>query len=51
MTALHDAGVTDARLYGENPADGVGGAGAGRAAPARCMAHAAALGAWVSNGV
>ncbi|RDH76382.1 4Fe-4S dicluster domain-containing protein [Mycolicibacterium moriokaense] len=25
---LHDAGITDARLYGEDPADGVGGAGA-----------------------
>jgi len=25
---LHDAGVSDARLYGENPADGIGGAGA-----------------------
>jgi formate dehydrogenase iron-sulfur subunit len=25
---LHESGVTDARLYGENPADGVGGDGA-----------------------
>ncbi len=25
---LHDAGIMDARLYGEDPADGVGGAGA-----------------------
>jgi formate dehydrogenase iron-sulfur subunit len=25
---LHEAGITDARLYGEDPADGVGGAGA-----------------------
>ncbi|NIJ11848.1 formate dehydrogenase iron-sulfur subunit [Saccharomonospora amisosensis] len=25
---LHEAGVTDARLYGENPSDGVGGDGA-----------------------
>jgi formate dehydrogenase iron-sulfur subunit len=28
VTALHDIGVTDARLYGEDPGDGVGGAGA-----------------------
>jgi formate dehydrogenase iron-sulfur subunit len=28
VDALHEAGVTDARLYGENPDDGVGGAGA-----------------------
>jgi formate dehydrogenase iron-sulfur subunit len=28
VTQLHQAGVTDARLYGENPHDGVGGAGA-----------------------
>ncbi len=27
VTALHAAGVTDARLYGDDPADGVGGAG------------------------
>jgi formate dehydrogenase iron-sulfur subunit len=25
---LHAAGVTEARLYGENPDDGIGGAGA-----------------------
>jgi formate dehydrogenase iron-sulfur subunit len=25
---LHDAGIADARLYGESPDDGVGGAGA-----------------------
>jgi formate dehydrogenase iron-sulfur subunit len=25
---MHDAGVTDARLYGDDPNDGVGGAGA-----------------------
>jgi formate dehydrogenase iron-sulfur subunit len=28
VASLHDQGVTDARLYGEDPADGVGGAGA-----------------------
>jgi formate dehydrogenase iron-sulfur subunit len=28
LTDLHAAGVTEARLYGENPADGVGGTGA-----------------------
>ena len=28
VEALHEQGVTDARLYGENPDDGVGGAGA-----------------------
>jgi formate dehydrogenase iron-sulfur subunit len=28
LAALHDAGVTEARLYGESPQDGVGGAGA-----------------------
>ncbi len=28
VTSLHAAGVTDARLYGDDPADGVGGAGA-----------------------
>jgi formate dehydrogenase iron-sulfur subunit len=28
VTQLHEAGVTDARLYGESPANGVGGAGA-----------------------
>jgi formate dehydrogenase iron-sulfur subunit len=28
VESLHDAGVTDARLYGENPDDGIGGAGA-----------------------
>ena len=28
VTQLHDAGVTDARLYGEDPANGVGGTGA-----------------------
>ena len=28
VTELHEAGVTDARLYGENPDDGVGGDGA-----------------------
>ena len=28
MEQLHDAGVAEARLYGEDPADGVGGAGA-----------------------
>jgi formate dehydrogenase iron-sulfur subunit len=28
LAALHDAGVTEARLYGEDPRDGVGGAGA-----------------------
>jgi formate dehydrogenase iron-sulfur subunit len=28
VTRLHDAGVTEARLYGEDPSDGVGGAGA-----------------------
>ena len=28
VAALHEQGVTDARLYGENPDDGVGGAGA-----------------------
>ncbi|HEV7204144.1 MAG TPA: 4Fe-4S dicluster domain-containing protein [Jatrophihabitans sp.] len=28
MATLHEQGVTDARLYGENPDDGVGGAGA-----------------------
>ncbi|HEX6452124.1 MAG TPA: 4Fe-4S dicluster domain-containing protein [Trebonia sp.] len=28
VTELHDAGVEDARLYGENPDDGVGGDGA-----------------------
>jgi formate dehydrogenase iron-sulfur subunit len=28
LAALHDAGVTEARLYGENPEDGVGGTGA-----------------------
>jgi formate dehydrogenase iron-sulfur subunit len=28
VTALHDSGVTSARLYGEDPADGVGGTGA-----------------------
>ena len=28
MEALVEAGVTDARLYGHDPADGVGGAGA-----------------------
>ncbi|GAA2781627.1 4Fe-4S dicluster domain-containing protein [Streptomyces rameus] len=28
VTQLHAAGVTDARLYGESPDDGVGGAGA-----------------------
>ena len=25
---LHDAGIADARLYGEDPGDGVGGTGA-----------------------
>jgi formate dehydrogenase iron-sulfur subunit len=28
VTRLHDIGVTDARLYGEDPGDGVGGTGA-----------------------
>jgi len=28
VQTLHDDGVTDARLYGENPDDGIGGAGA-----------------------
>jgi formate dehydrogenase iron-sulfur subunit len=28
VDTLHDQGVTDARLYGENPDDGIGGAGA-----------------------
>jgi formate dehydrogenase iron-sulfur subunit len=28
LEALHGTGVTDARLYGENPDDGIGGAGA-----------------------
>jgi formate dehydrogenase iron-sulfur subunit len=28
LAQLHEAGVTDARLYGENPNDGVGGDGA-----------------------
>ncbi len=28
VTQLHEAGVTDARLYGEDPSDGVGGGGA-----------------------
>jgi formate dehydrogenase iron-sulfur subunit len=28
MRTLHEQGVTDARLYGENPDDGIGGAGA-----------------------
>ncbi|MFB9838674.1 4Fe-4S dicluster domain-containing protein [Actinoallomurus acaciae] len=28
LTGLHDAGVTDARLYGHDPGDGVGGDGA-----------------------
>ena len=28
VESLHEAGVTDARLYGEDPDDGVGGAGA-----------------------
>ena len=28
VAQLHDAGVTDARLYGHDPADGVGGTGA-----------------------
>ncbi|MGH8889542.1 MAG: 4Fe-4S dicluster domain-containing protein [Acidothermaceae bacterium] len=28
LAALHDAGVSDARLYGHDPADGVGGDGA-----------------------
>ncbi len=28
LTQLHDAGVADARLYGEDPGDGVGGDGA-----------------------
>jgi formate dehydrogenase iron-sulfur subunit len=28
VASLHDAGVADARLYGEDPSDGVGGAGA-----------------------
>jgi len=28
VTQLHEAGVTDARLYGDDPHDGVGGAGA-----------------------
>ena len=28
LEQLHEAGTTQARLYGENPADGVGGAGA-----------------------
>jgi formate dehydrogenase iron-sulfur subunit len=28
LTRLHDAGVTDARLYGHDPGDGVGGDGA-----------------------
>ena len=28
LELLHEAGVTEARLYGEDPADGVGGAGA-----------------------
>jgi formate dehydrogenase iron-sulfur subunit len=28
VEAMHDAGVTDARLYGHDPADGVGGDGA-----------------------
>jgi formate dehydrogenase iron-sulfur subunit len=28
LETLHDAGVSDARLYGEDPGDGVGGAGA-----------------------
>jgi formate dehydrogenase iron-sulfur subunit len=28
VTELRDAGVEDARLYGENPGDGVGGDGA-----------------------
>jgi formate dehydrogenase iron-sulfur subunit len=28
LAALHDAGVTEARLYGESPDDGVGGTGA-----------------------
>jgi formate dehydrogenase iron-sulfur subunit len=28
VDALHEAGVADARLYGEDPSDGVGGAGA-----------------------
>jgi formate dehydrogenase iron-sulfur subunit len=28
LASLHDAGVTEARLYGEDPEDGVGGAGA-----------------------
>jgi len=28
VTALHTAGVSEARLYGEDPEDGIGGAGA-----------------------
>ena len=28
VATLHDQGVADARLYGENPDDGVGGSGA-----------------------
>ena len=28
LEQLHEAGTTQARLYGENPADGVGGTGA-----------------------
>lgn len=28
VDALHEAGITDARLYGEDPGDGVGGTGA-----------------------
>ena len=28
MADLHDAGVPEARLYGDDPGDGVGGAGA-----------------------
>jgi formate dehydrogenase iron-sulfur subunit len=28
LSSLHDSGVSDARLYGEDPEDGIGGAGA-----------------------
>ena len=28
VAALHDRGVTEARLYGDDPRDGIGGAGA-----------------------